>query len=79
MSEKAGMLDLKINPPAVRSGLVQRTSLLDHLHRLGDARVVFITAPAGYGKTTAAMQWMERIPSATAWLTLDRDDDDPSS
>lgn len=73
------MLELKIKPPAARSGLVQRTSLLEDMTKAGEARVVFITAPAGYGKTTTAMQWMERVPSATAWLTLDRADDDPSS
>lgn len=73
------MLELKINPPATRSGLVQRTSLLEDLEQTGGARVIFITAPAGYGKTTTAMQLMERVPSAKAWLTLDRADDDPSS
>ncbi|HXV70161.1 MAG TPA: LuxR C-terminal-related transcriptional regulator [Acidimicrobiia bacterium] len=41
--------------------------------------MAFIAAPAGYGKTTTAMQWSERVQSAAAWLTLDRADDDPTS
>lgn len=42
-----------------------------------NVRIVAVAAPAGYGKSTALAQWAERDPRPTAWLTLDRCDDDP--
>ena len=41
------------------------------------SRVMMITAPAGYGKTTLLAQWAEADPRPFAWLQLERDDDDP--
>jgi LuxR family transcriptional regulator, maltose regulon positive regulatory protein len=44
-------------------------------------RLTFVQAPAGYGKTTLAVAALTglaaRRPTATVWLSLDRDDDDP--
>ncbi len=38
-------------------------------------RLTLIAAPAGFGKTTLASQWVSRHPGH-AWLSLDEDDDD---
>lgn len=40
------------------------------------ARVVVITAPAGFGKTTLAAEWARSTPEAVGWLSLDDLDDD---
>ncbi|UBV41640.1 transcriptional regulator [Deinococcus taeanensis] len=58
--------------PAVR-GAVARPRLLAAL----DARVLLVTAPAGYGKTTALASAAAQLPGPVAWLTLDADDADP--
>ncbi|GGN33798.1 BTAD domain-containing putative transcriptional regulator [Deinococcus daejeonensis] len=58
--------------PAVR-GAVARERLLAAL----DARVLLVTAPAGYGKTTALAGAATGRPGPVAWLTLDGDDADP--
>ena len=45
----------------------------------GAARLVLVRAPAGFGKTTAMVQVRDQLEEkgvATAWLTLDRADND---
>lgn len=47
---------------------------------LGDALehdVVVLTAPAGYGKSTLAVDWIDEADLPLAWLSLDRQDRDP--
>ncbi len=39
---------------------------------------MLISAPAGYGKSTLLSTWLSRMDCATAWLSLDDDDNDPS-
>jgi LuxR family maltose regulon positive regulatory protein len=60
--------------PAVR--LVNRAPLLAHL-LASHAPVVLVSAPAGYGKTTALTQWVDVESRKTAWLQLDDGDNDP--
>ena len=45
--------------------------------RASDCRVVGISAPAGYGKTTLLAEWAAAGGSAVGWVSLDRFDDDP--
>lgn len=40
-------------------------------------RVVIVTAPSGYGKSTAVAEWAARSADRTAWLSLGRGDADP--
>jgi LuxR family transcriptional regulator, maltose regulon positive regulatory protein len=46
------------------------------------ARVVVLHAPAGYGKTTLAVEWLQRLRdggAVVAWLSLDADDNEPGA
>jgi LuxR family maltose regulon positive regulatory protein len=44
---------------------------------LGFARkLILVSAPAGYGKTTALGQWLDDCPYPRAWLSLDAGDSD---
>lgn len=59
---------------------VLRQSICGRVCQSPHAKVVLIRAPAGYGKTTALRQIRDRLSQlgmATAWLTLDRADNDP--
>ncbi len=50
------------------------------LRQLTGRKLALVHAPAGYGKSTLAAQWMQTIAargSRTAWLSLDEDDDRP--
>lgn len=55
---------------------VVRQAIVDRLCADGDARVVTVVAPAGYGKTTLLAQWAEQDTRRSAWLSIDRFDND---
>jgi LuxR family maltose regulon positive regulatory protein len=51
--------------------------LVNRLRAASDARVVSVTAPAGYGKTTLLAEWANRDPRPFAWVSLESRDSDP--
>ena len=76
------ILQTKLIQPPLRPGVVQRVRLSDRLDRAwhGGQRLALIAAPAGYGKTTLALSWLEQLPpaqAAVAWLSVDERDDAP--
>lgn len=74
------ILETKLNPPAVALTQVLRTAISDQIVAAA-VKLVLVRAPAGFGKTTAMAQSRQRMESqgvATAWLTLDRADNDGS-
>jgi LuxR family transcriptional regulator, maltose regulon positive regulatory protein len=71
------LLDAKLSVPRPRSGAVSRADLIDAA-RGTDCRVVGVTAPAGYGKSTLLAQWAMLEDRRVAWVSLDRFDDDPA-
>jgi LuxR family transcriptional regulator, maltose regulon positive regulatory protein len=67
----------KLLRPWERPGTVHRSGLLERLAN-GDAhRLVSVTAPAGYGKTTLLSQWAARSGQTFAWVSVDEPDNDP--
>ena len=56
--------------------MVPRTALLKRLETAPTTRLLCVTAPPGYGKTTLLAQWAERR-GGVAWVSLDRRDNDP--
>ena len=67
----------KTSVPAVRTGTVPRTALVNRLRAATHAGVVTVVAPAGYGKTTLLAQWAARDARQFAWVTIDERDNDP--
>ena len=62
----------------MRPGLVARARLQSALARaLAEARLVLVSAPAGFGKTTLLTQQIARLEPSTAlaWIAADEDDD----
>lgn len=39
--------------------------------------IMLVSAPAGFGKTTAVSDWLENLRLPAAWLSLDVDDNEP--
>jgi LuxR family maltose regulon positive regulatory protein len=74
------VLATKLHVPELRPDLVARVRLLDPLAAAESARLVLISAPAGFGKTTVLTQWLRagavRDQRPVAWLSLDTDDND---
>src|SRR2546430_1008708 len=72
-----GIPEATIQPPLLRTALVQRARLLDRLAAVpDDVPLVLLTAPAGYGKTTLLSQWAAADRRRFGWVTLDRADSD---
>jgi LuxR family maltose regulon positive regulatory protein len=71
------LLDGKYSVPQPRPGTVSRHDLVD-LARSSDCRLVAITAPAGYGKSTFLVEWAHAEDRRVAWVSLNRFDDDPA-
>src|SRR5207249_2831354 len=71
------VVESKLHVPALRSGTVSRTGLVNQLRAQRDVSVATITAPAGYGKTTLLAQWSVRGSRPFAWVSIDERDNDP--
>jgi LuxR family transcriptional regulator, maltose regulon positive regulatory protein len=74
------IIKTKINPPALRRDLVSRIRLITLLSdgiRQGH-RLTFVSAPAGFGKTTLVSEWIDSGGIPAAWISLDEGDGDPS-
>ena len=72
----------KTVPPSVGKFAVTRQGLLDTLEEATSRRLILFKAPAGYGKTTLAADWCQRLRQANAkvaWLSIDNDDNEPSA
>lgn len=60
-----------------RPGILDRRRLTKLFLDDGDASVIGVLAPAGYGKTTAVQLWREADHRDFAWVHLSESDDDP--
>ncbi|WP_230657888.1 LuxR C-terminal-related transcriptional regulator [Psychrobacter sp. I-STPA10] len=70
----------KLEAPTNFGHLLQRQRLMDKLIRGIDYRVMLIRGPAGFGKTSLALQWRDYLIKQdyhVAWLSLDSEDNDP--
>jgi LuxR family transcriptional regulator, maltose regulon positive regulatory protein len=66
----------KILPPRC-VGLIQRPRLLDVVSHVQAKRLSVIKAPAGFGKTSLAVAWADRLSqsgTSVAWLSIDPSD-----
>lgn len=75
----AASLAAKLRPPLLTPFQVERAGICDAVCAAGFVKLVLVRAPAGFGKTTAMLQCRARLEAAggrTAWLTLDRSDND---
>ncbi len=71
------LLDAKLSVPQPRPGSVSRAELIEPARASG-CRLVGVTAPAGYGKSTLLVEWALAEDRRVAWVSLDRFDDDPA-
>jgi len=74
------LLTGKYRVPARVPGTVSRPRLLHRFEATARAALTVVAAPAGFGKTTALVDWLATFPPdapPVAWLSLDRRDNDP--
>ena len=75
------LLDTKLYVPRSRRGLVPRPRLSERLDRGAVSKLVLVSAPAGFGKTTLLAEWLTAATAdgwSSAWLSLDQRDNDPA-
>ncbi|HWP97543.1 MAG TPA: LuxR C-terminal-related transcriptional regulator [Syntrophomonadaceae bacterium] len=79
MKEEAvnvGLLKTKFSIPGVNKQLLPRRFLNLRLEDSLNHKLTVITAPAGYGKTTAVLKWLQNSSLPSAWLSIDAGDND---
>src|SRR5262249_37061106 len=78
------LLATKLAPPALSPGLLPRPRLTARLNPIPSsgvpvARLALLGASAGSGKSSVVGQWyQEQREGSVAWLSLDREDNDPA-
>jgi LuxR family maltose regulon positive regulatory protein len=71
----------KIVPPRLPADLIDRPRLAGLAERAETKRLTIIKAPAGFGKTSLALSWLDPLRAngaQVAWLSLDAEDDEPA-
>ncbi len=66
----------KFSVPRRRADVIRRARLNSLLDAAVGSKGTVIAAPAGYGKTTLVVDWLEASDFATVWLSLDEWDAD---
>jgi LuxR family maltose regulon positive regulatory protein len=71
------MLVAKVLLPQRRQDVLTRQRLLDRLYDMVDRKLVLVSAPAGYGKTTLLVDFAHDLEHPVCWYALDSSDHDP--
>lgn len=78
MENRLPITRTKILIPRRRADLLTRQRLLDQMSGFIDQKLVIVAAPAGYGKTSLLVDFLQQNPQIpAAWLSLDPLDQDP--
>ena len=72
------ILATKLYVPPSQPGIVPRPRLVGRLNDGLHRRLILISAPAGFGKTTLLGEWIAGLGRPAAWLSLDEGDSDPT-
>ena len=71
------MLLTKLHIPPAGNNIVHRSELFEKLNLGLSRKLVLISAPAGFGKTTVVSDWIYQNKIPAAWFSLDNGDNDP--
>ena len=70
------ILTTKLYIPLPRHRTVLRPRLIEQLNEGLHHKLILISAPAGFGKTTLVSEWLAGCQQPCAWLSLDEGDND---
>ena len=71
------MILTKILTPRVTKSILHRSRLFDSMNEAMNHKLTLISAPAGFGKTSLIIDWVEQRSLQAHWLSLDKNDRDP--
>lgn len=66
----------KARPPERRPGIIRRQRLVERLTEAAQRRIAIVSAPAGYGKTTLLMDFVQETEIPACWYWIDERDRD---
>ena len=79
MKEAANkFLNKKFTPATLPEVYAPRQTLLSAYHKAAAQQFVFVSAPAGSGKTISALLWLEATGRKSVWIGLDEYDNAPA-
>ncbi|MGL4205829.1 MAG: hypothetical protein ACRCRW_06920, partial [Aeromonadaceae bacterium] len=64
------LLRFKISLPRAHPQVVSRARLGSPLSSPSDPALWLLSAPAGYGKSTLALEWCQQMKGHTGWYSL---------
>ena len=67
------------SPPDISPAMLDRPPLMQLIEEAAANRFVYVCAPAGYGKTVSVSQWLALKGARSAWVALDRFDNEQGS
>ena len=72
------ILDIKLTLPVIHGNIIYRNQLIEKLTKeiRDNPKIVIISAPPGYGKTTLVVDWINKEKTPYVWITLDKLDND---
>jgi LuxR family maltose regulon positive regulatory protein len=70
------LLQTKLQIPRRRTPAVARSRLIARLNSGIENKLILISAPAGFGKTTLLTEWVASSQCPSTWLTLDEHDNE---
>ncbi|HVO73231.1 MAG TPA: LuxR C-terminal-related transcriptional regulator [Ignavibacteriaceae bacterium] len=71
------LISTKLYKPALQPKTISRTRLLEKLNSGLKNKLILVSAPAGFGKTTILTDWISQAEFPSAWVSLDSGDNDP--
>jgi LuxR family transcriptional regulator, maltose regulon positive regulatory protein len=71
------MLLTKLHIPPAGNNIVHRSELYEKLNIGLSRKLILISAPAGFGKTTVVSDWIDLNKIPAAWFSIDNGDNDP--
>jgi LuxR family maltose regulon positive regulatory protein len=75
--EHSTLLRTKLYVPPLQSAWISRSRLAERVDEGFERKLTLISAPAGFGKTTLLVDWVNKHEKPVAWFSVDKGDDDP--
>ena len=72
------LVSTKFIAPPLHRRILPRPILSAHLENWDDYKLVLVQAPAGFGKTTLLVNWLNQSAVRSSWFTIDERDNNPS-
>lgn len=77
MDHPAPLIVTKVLQPRLRDDWLHRRRLVDFIHARIERKLIIISAPAGYGKTSLLVDFAADSDLPVCWYTVDERDSDP--